>query len=128
MLAWAIPTIARADLARAGGILEELDQAQAVDRIIELNRRFHAILYEPCGRARSLALVETLRRNFARYLRFTWESTQHRPRSQGQHRQLLRLIAAGKVAEASAHLRAHIGETGQVIAKALRDRAPVQSP
>jgi len=128
VLAWAVPKIARADIARAGGILEELDQAQTIDRIIELNRRFHAVLYEPCGRTRSLALVETLRRNFARYLRLTWESTQHRPRSQSQHRQMLKLIAAGKTAEASAHLRAHIGETGAVIAEALRHRAPVQSP
>lgn len=128
VLAWAIPKITRADIARAGAIVDELDAAQAVDRIIELNRRFHAILYEPCGRARSLALVETLRRNFARYLRFTWESTQHRPRSQSQHRQLLRLIAGGRIEDASAHLRAHIGETGAVIAEALRARAPVQSP
>lgn len=128
VLAWAIPNLTRADIAKAGGILDELDQAQAIDRIIELNRRFHAVLYEPCGRARSLALVETLRRNFARYLRFTWESTQHRPRSQSQHRQMLKLIAAGKTAEAADHLRAHIGETGAVIAAALRARAPVQSP
>lgn len=128
VLAWAIPKLGRTDLARADAVLEELDHAQTIDRIIELNRRFHAILYEPCGRARSLALVETLRRNFARYLRFTWESTAHRPRSQGQHRQLLRLIAGGKVDPAVAHLRAHIGETGQVIAAALRARAPVQSP
>lgn len=128
VLAWAIPNLTRADIARAGGILEELDQAQAVDRIIELNRRFHATLYEPCGRARSLALVETLRRNFARYLRFTWESTAHLPRSQGQHRQLLRLVASGRIEEASDHLRAHIGETGRVIAQTLRARAPVQSP
>jgi len=128
VLAWAIPKITRTDLARADGILEELDLAQAVDRIIELNRRFHAILYEPCGRARSLALVETLRRNFARYLRLTWESTAHRPRSQSQHRHLLKLIAAGKTQEAVENLRAHIGETGAVIAEALRHRAPVQSP
>ncbi len=128
VLAWAIPNLTRADIARAGGILDDLDQAQAVDRIIELNRRFHAVLYEPCGRARSLGLVETLRRNFARYLRFTWESTAHRPRSQSQHRQLLRLVAAGKIEPAVAHLRAHIGETGAVIAEALRRSAPVQSP
>lgn len=128
VLAWAIPKLGRTDLAKAGGILDELDQAQAIDRIIELNRRFHAVLYDPCGRARSLALVETLRRNFARYLRFTWESTAYRPRSQSQHRQLLRLVAAGRIEPAVEHLRAHIGETGAVIAEALRRSAPVQSP
>lgn len=123
VLAWAIPKLTRTDIARAGAILDELDAATAVDRIIDLNRRFHAILYEPCGRARSLGMVETLRRNFARYLRFTWESTAHRPRSQSQHRQLLRLIAGGTVDPAVTHLRAHIGETGAVIAAALRGRA-----
>ncbi len=128
VLAWAIPKISSTDLARAGGILDELDQAQTIDRIIELNRRFHAQLYESCGRARSLGMVETLRRNFARYLRFTWAATSHLPRSQSQHRQVLRLVAGGKVEPAVAHLRAHIGETGQVIAAALRARAPVQSP
>lgn len=73
-------------------------------------------------------MVETLRRNFARYLRFTWAATAHLPRSQSQHRQLLKLVAGGKVDPAVAHLRTHIGETGAVIAEALRARASVQTP
>lgn len=122
LLAWAAPNLTRGDIAAMGEILELLDRAHGVDRIIELNRRFHERLYRPAGRERSLALVEGLRRNFERYLRFAWRATPHLPQSQRQHRQLLRFCAAGRVDEACRSLRAHIEETGKVIVGALARR------
>ncbi len=65
-------------------------------------------------------MVETLRLSFERYLRFTWEATNHLDRSQQEHRQLLHLCQQGAVEEACSLLRDHIAATGAKLTESLQ--------
>lgn len=118
-LDWAIPKQTGDDLKAAQQILKELDSAKRTDDIILLNARFHEALYAPCGRARTIALIGSLRLNFERYLRFAWDRTGHRDQSQREHRELISLCRDKKVADATALLRQHILATGELLVKAL---------
>jgi DNA-binding GntR family transcriptional regulator len=119
-LDWALSDHAADDFGPAQKILEQLDQAHDVDAIIALNAAFHRSLYEPAGRQRALALIETLRLNFERYLRLTWEETGHLPRSQQQHQEILRLCRLRDRTRATALLREHIWDTGQLLVERLQ--------
>jgi DNA-binding GntR family transcriptional regulator len=118
-LAWSIPRISAAELDAAQEILQELDGALSVDRLILLNAQFHRVLYAPARRPRTLTMVETLRLGFERYLRYTWESTSHLHRSQEEHRQLLELCKRKDVERACALLRDHISATGMLLVQSL---------
>lgn len=123
-LGWAIPHLTLADLKRAGDLLDALDEAGETDEIIALNARFHDTLYIPSGKARTLAMIAGLRRNFERYLRFAWEETRHLEQSQDEHRQLLALCATRDAVGARRLLEAHIRATGALLVRCLvaRDR------
>jgi len=123
-LEWAIPQLAEADLEGAGRILVELDKAKSTDRIIALNSRFHEALYAPARRALTLAMIATLRLNFERYLRFTWEETPHLEQSQREHWRILELCTKRDVARACSLLKSHILATGDVVVRRLRARPP----
>lgn len=121
-LEWAIPQMARADHEEAARLLSELDAADEVDVIIRLNAQFHRTLYAPAKRERTLALIETLRTNFERYLRYTWEETPHREQSQREHRQILDQCKRGAIEAASETLRRHIAATGSLLVERLESR------
>ncbi|WP_245475926.1 GntR family transcriptional regulator [Mesorhizobium sp. M7A.F.Ca.US.006.01.1.1] len=119
-LQWAIPEMTQDDLAQARRILVELDKAKSIDKIILLNARFHETLYSPCKRERTLSLIATLRTNFERYLRFTWQETLHREQSQLEHWDILTLCEKKDSHRAAAALKKHISATGDLLAERLR--------
>lgn len=120
-LAWAIPQMSAQHLAQAEAWLDELDKATEVGQLIQLNARFHRSLYAASGRARTIALVETLRLSFERYLRYTWEATSHMGRSQQEHWELLALCRRHEVEAACRLLRSHIEGTGKLLVACLQD-------
>lgn len=122
-LEWSIPALTEADFVRASGIVSALDTAKSTDRIIALNTQFHEILYAPCGKSRTLALIRSLRLNFERYLRFAWEETPHLTRSQQEHRYILAKCRVGNVDAACKSLDAHILATGKLLVERLRATA-----
>ena len=119
-LEWAIPKMSKADLEKATRILAELDKAKSTDRIIALNARFHEALYAPARKDRTLAIVANLRKNFERYLRFTWQETHHLDQSQKEHRQILDLCVAGDAERACTLLKQHILATGRLLVQRLQ--------
>jgi DNA-binding GntR family transcriptional regulator len=121
-LEWALPDLDGASLDAAGAILDRLDGARSVDDVIRLNAAFHRGLYRPAGRERTLALIETLRLNFERYLRLTWEETGHLAQSQREHREILDSCRGGDRAAAAARLREHVRETGRLLVDRLERR------
>ena len=123
-LEWAIPALQAPDFAAAERIVRELDRARSTDRIIALNAAFHATLYAPSRRDRTLALVATLRLGFERYLRYAWEETPHLIRSQSEHRELLALCRARDIPGACGVLKQHIVATGSILVARLRARHP----
>jgi DNA-binding GntR family transcriptional regulator len=118
-LEWAIPEMKEADLKNAERILDDLDKAKSTDNIFSLNARFHETLYAPAGRERTLSLVATLRFNFERYLRFTWEETSHLARSQREHREILKCCRDRAAEKACVLLRKHILGTGTLLVQRL---------
>jgi DNA-binding GntR family transcriptional regulator len=121
-LRWAIPEMKESDFKLAGRILEQLDEAATTDDIISLNAKFHETLYAPARRQRTFSMISTLRLNFERYLRFTWEETSHLARSQREHRAILKCCRARAVEEACLRLQEHIVGTGSVLAERLKRR------
>lgn len=124
-LEWALAAFDAPKLELAETILKQLDEARAVDVIINLNAKFHRTLYEPASRERALALIETLRLNFERYLRLTWQETEHLANSQQQHREILRLCCRGDRLRAGSLLREHIWDTGKILIERL-DKSSVE--
>lgn len=118
-LAWAIPRLTDAHFELAERVLHELDSEASVDRIISLNARFHRGLYAAADRPRTLTMVETLRLGFERYLRYTWEFTAHRDRSQQEHWELLAMCKQGDVVNACKLLKQHISATGELLVECL---------
>jgi DNA-binding GntR family transcriptional regulator len=119
-LEWAIPNQTSHDLKAARRLLDDLDKARSTDNIITLNARFHEALYAPAQRDRTLSLIRSLRLNFERYLRFTWDKTPHRAQSQAEHRKILSHCQDKNVDKACAVLRQHILATGDLLVKALQ--------
>lgn len=121
-LAWAIPRLTAAQFEAAERVLGELDNEKGVDRIILLNAQFHRGLYAAAERSRTLTLVETLRLGFERYLRYTWEFTSHRDRSQQEHWELLEMCKRRDIASACTLLTQHICATGDLLVECLANR------
>jgi DNA-binding GntR family transcriptional regulator len=126
-LAWAIPLMSTKDLEEATRILAELDKAKATDRIISLNARFHETLYAPSQKERTLSMISTLRLNFERYLRFTWEETHYLEQSQREHRQILELCRRRDVEGACSLLQRHIAGTGGLLVQRLEIRRSAET-
>lgn len=112
-LEWALPHLDGAVLDAASSLLAQLDVARTVDDVVTLNAAFHRLLYAPSKRDRTLALIETLRLNFERYLRLTWQETSHLGQSQREHRGILAACRDGDRRKAAFLLRHHIRETGR---------------
>jgi DNA-binding GntR family transcriptional regulator len=82
-------------------------------RWLELNARFHQMLYQPSGAQTTLELSEQLRARAERYVRL-WRrgAGVHRPGEAGrEHAQILKLIAAGDAAGARRAIQQHIAHT-----------------
>ncbi|OYR26000.1 GntR family transcriptional regulator [Brucella lupini] len=120
-LRWAIPNMLRGDFVQCEQVLDELDASGSVDGKILLNARFHALLYAPAKRTRTLEIIDNLRMNFERYLRFTWEETHHLEQSQAEHRTILELCKMRDTERACDALRKHILATGDLLVDSLND-------
>lgn len=113
----AIPKLSKEDLADAELILNQLETAQSSEDVLRLNALFHDRLYAASRRERTTGLITMLRLSFDRYFRFVRDETGHFPKSQKEHRKLLKLCREGRVPEATALLRAHILGTAQALAQ-----------
>lgn len=118
-LEWALPNLDKSTLDAADAVLLRLDADGTVDEVISLNASFHRLLYGPARRERTLALIETLRLNFERYLRLTWQETGHLAQSQREHRLILAACRDGDRRKATALLRRHIRETGRLLVERI---------
>jgi DNA-binding GntR family transcriptional regulator len=118
-LEWALPNLDAAALDAAAAVLAQLDAMGSVDEVISLNASFHRLLYAPAKRERTLALIETLRLSFERYLRLTWQETSHLTQSQREHREILAACRNGDRKKAAALLRRHIRATGRLLVERI---------
>lgn len=119
----AVPNLSRADIGRASDLLDQLDQATALEDAVRLNHAFHTELYVKADRPHLLQSVETARLNLGRYLYLPWRSKDNVSRSEDEHRTLLKLCLAGDVESAKALIVEHVSGTGQQILAIIREEA-----
>ena len=123
LLRWAVPNLTQIDIARAAGILDELDKAREVTDILRLNAEFHSTLYRRANRPFFLRSVDSVRVNLGRYWRLAWMQLDHKPRSQDDHRHILKLCRERRADDAAVVADRHIRATGTLIVDYLARQA-----
>ncbi len=115
----AIPRMTEKDLANAQDALAALSVAKDADSIVTFNSKLHTILYSPCRQERTLAIIESLRVSFERYLRFLWAGSGNLDHSNVEHEELFAQIRNRDVESAVSLLEKHIHYTGDRIVERL---------
>lgn len=82
----AVPKMDAERLKHLEAVLQELTQTTDLDRWMELNHRFHYIIYEAANRPRLLALIDNLRNTVTPYMREFVASTEHWREAAASHR------------------------------------------
>ncbi len=111
LLRRAVPHFGPADATRARNAVEELNHAFASEEVRawgRLNWAFHAALYAPAGRPRTLAVAENLHHRTDRFSRMQLVLTHGRRQAQREHAGLLSRVRRGDASGAAALLRRHI--------------------
>ncbi len=85
----AVPQIDEERLAALEEILRAMDETEDADTWIDLNYRFHHMIYEAAKRPRLLALIDNLRNIVAPYIRQYISTPEYRQSAQASHRQIL---------------------------------------
>jgi DNA-binding GntR family transcriptional regulator len=89
-------------------------------RYASRNRDFHVALYEPAQRPKLLSLIDSLHSRGERYLRLKLEIPSNKHKSDEEHQQLYTAARSGDTRSAAAILKAHLLQTGQMLANHLQ--------
>jgi len=116
----ALPRLDTQDLDRAAALLDRLDAEPDVGRWGALNRDFHLALYQPCGNARLLELIEAQHRAADRYVRVLLANLDYRLRSQHEHRKLLAACRKGAADKGLGWLARHLGDGSEKLIASIR--------
>lgn len=130
LLERAVPQATPTDLERARSAAEVFAQAVTRGRTAQLgeaNSRFHAALYAPARRPRTMEVVERLHMQCDRLLRLQLTLTDGGAQAVREHEALWRAVAAGDAARAAALLREHIVGAGTRLAAALATQTRQES-
>jgi DNA-binding GntR family transcriptional regulator len=104
----AAPKMTPAHLARIELALIEGDNAETLQDFEAANRSFHQALVTPCGMPRLLASLDGLQLANSRLVFATARHAGWRPRSNGDHRQILQALRARNIEQACGLLARHI--------------------
>ncbi|HEY0331549.1 MAG TPA: GntR family transcriptional regulator [Rhodopseudomonas sp.] len=125
MMLWSMPRTSREDLSAATALIDAIDHSDSVDDVLTTNREFHSLFYRKAGRPHIMSIIDGARQNLERYLRIVWSELNYLPRSQAEHRKIVRMCQAGQETEMRSLLEAHIRRTGDVIIHHLNGKAAV---
>ncbi len=105
----AVPNYNEEHLKRLNDCLSQLEDGNGdANTYLDLNNRFHSLLYEPCEWDRLLQLVAQLRNNAARYMVLAREFIIKNSHSRVPHERILRVCESGNAEEAERIIRQHI--------------------
>ncbi len=108
-LAAAIPHMSKKTIQDAGAVLERYGQSTDPWQQVELNRRFHLTLYEPCGMPRLLRLISDQYDGMTRCAQvMVIRSTKDIDKSLSEHKAILRACKAKNADVALSKLRVHL--------------------
>ena len=110
----AVPQISAETIDSLQTIVEQLDRAQGdVVKIVELNTRFHTLLYAASGRAHLCSVISMLRRRTAHYFRaYVAELGTY---AQDEHRAIIEACRRQEAARAAEIVQAHVTRAGQAV-------------
>ncbi|MGK9167868.1 GntR family transcriptional regulator [Inquilinus limosus] len=103
-----LPRLEPRALRRAERLAAELAEEEDPATIEELDVAFHAALYDACGNARMLRLIDSLRREGRRAYSVQPKGSAFRAAMAEQHEAILAACRTGDVAAATAALAAHL--------------------
>jgi DNA-binding GntR family transcriptional regulator len=116
----ALPQTTDESLRKAAALLDRIDAEPNVGLWGALNRAFHLALYEACGNARLLALVDAQHNAADRYVRVLLSNLNYRARSQAEHREILSACEDRDIERALTWLQTHLREGGAALVKAVK--------
>jgi DNA-binding GntR family transcriptional regulator len=116
----AFPNLQPADLEQAQEALEACVGETDVAVWEVANRRFHDAITAACAMPRLLAAIEDLHRVSARHLFATWQSLDWQPRSDDEHREILKAIREKRADDACRLVGEHVLDAGRALAAALK--------
>lgn len=126
LLAASIPNLTEQKITEAEEILAQLETALGEENSSnlwsELNSEFHNCLYSMANKPQTQDLVDTLNRNADRYIRMHLLWVGGISKAESEHKALLDLSRAGKVADAVAMLKHHILGSSHEIKDYLKQR------
>jgi DNA-binding GntR family transcriptional regulator len=111
----AMPNMTEATWAAAERALDDGEASSEIAVWERANRRFHHALAAPCGMPRLLAQLDELHQVSARFLFAAWQGLDWRPRSDEEHREILRLIRLHEADKAADLLARHIAAAGDAL-------------
>jgi DNA-binding GntR family transcriptional regulator len=120
----AVPNIDAALLKTLTALEREMRTESDHARWLELNARFHQMLYEPSGAEVTLELVDQLRARAERYVRLWSGAGIHRPKEAGrEHAQILKLVEQGDGSGARRAIEEHVRHTRDRVIERGREEA-----
>jgi DNA-binding GntR family transcriptional regulator len=120
MARWAAPSMTSEDFAQAKDVLQRLDRETQIAEILRLASTFHEIIYRRANRPFFLKSIASVRANLTRYWRLAWEDLNYRPRTQKEHRDILKLCRRGDANAVGEEIERHIRSTGSLIVSYIR--------
>lgn len=119
----AIPSMVDSDFTAARALLDTYSHETDYKSWSVLNVRFHQILYEPCGNALLLEMIDDVRSRMGPFVRTLMSETSGLKRPHQEHIAILDAAAKGKTEQAVELLRKHIETTKKEMAARLRRRS-----
>jgi DNA-binding GntR family transcriptional regulator len=111
----AVPRFTAAALRGVEAVQRELDVETDRARWLQLDGDFHAALYAPSGRARTMELIERLRAVVNLYYHRTFAPNEYREHWGREHHAILRAVRAADADGACADLASHLGHTADLV-------------
>lgn len=121
-LALSLPHLTAEDLLRAADSIADMDGERDLERMGELNRRFHMVLYSRADSPRLLGLVEQHMAVFDRYLRFELAALGWDHLKQDDHRALLEACHNRDTDTAITILTGHLRHADQALRRFFTNR------
>jgi DNA-binding GntR family transcriptional regulator len=114
----AVPHVSAETIATLQGIVVQIDKAQGdAVKVVELNTRFHTLLYAASGRTHLCSVISMLRRRAAHY--FHAYMNELGTIAQHDHRMIIEACQRQEADRAAEIMHEHIARAGQAVVASL---------
>lgn len=111
---------AKAELRRLTAVMDRATKDEDFAQLLELNRQFHFTIYEACGNALLLDMIQGLWDRSSRYRHLYTFLPDRAPRALAEHKQIARLCLANDAEGAAKAVRNNVRQTVKGLAAVLK--------